>query len=63
MPEPRKEDLTPGEFASLREVAIGGLMQKRIPQEHRDRLIRLRLIEQVSGGLKATPSGALLARS
>jgi hypothetical protein len=52
--------LTDDERASLREVARGGLMQKRIPPEHQRKLTQLGLIEQTLGGsFAATTKGRL----
>ena len=51
--------LTSAEAAALREVASGGLMQKVIPADIRDRLIKMGYIEQKLGGLAATTKGKL----
>ena len=52
------QPLTPAEFASLKEVSIG-LMAKRIPIEHREKLIEMGLIEQKLGGLMLTNEGKM----
>jgi len=54
-----KNKLTSAEEEALREVARGGLMQKVIPAEIEDRLIKLGYIEQKLGGLVATAEGQL----
>jgi hypothetical protein len=53
--------LTSEEEAALCEVARGGLMQKVIPLEIKDRLVKLGYIEQKFGGLVATSKGKLWA--
>ena len=40
--------LSPDEFESLREVS-GGLVEKKIPKAHRERLLDLLLIEEARG--------------
>jgi hypothetical protein len=58
----RKEDLTAEELASLEEVGKGA-SQKAIPDEHKKRLIELRLVKPGAGGLMQTPHGIFIARS
>lgn len=57
----RKEDLTAEEFASLKEI---GNAQSRnsIPDEHKKRLLELRLIKDEVGNLRQTPHGIFIAR-
>jgi hypothetical protein len=50
--------LTSAEFASLKEVSVG-LMARKIPVEHREKLIRLGLIEQKLGGPMLTAQGKM----
>jgi hypothetical protein len=50
-------DLTPSEAQALREVARGRLMQRRIGDAERDRLLELGYIERLFGGLQATAEG------
>ncbi len=45
--------LTHEEFVSLRDCAKG-LMHRTIPAEHKDRLIQLGYIQELSGGLRLT---------
>lgn len=54
--------LTRAELESLKEVARGGLMQKRIPDADAEKLMQLGLIEQKLGGLAATAKGILEVR-
>jgi len=49
--------LTHKEFVSLRDCANKGLMQRTIPAEHKDRLIQLGYIQELSGGLRLTNAG------
>jgi hypothetical protein len=48
--------LTHEEFVSLRDCAKG-LMHRTIPAEHKDRLIQLGYIQELSGGLRLTNAG------
>jgi hypothetical protein len=50
--------LTHEEFVSLRDCAKG-LMHHTIPAEHKDRLIQLGYIHELSGGLRLTNAGRL----
>jgi hypothetical protein len=50
--------LTHEEFVSLRDCAKG-LMHRAIPVEHKDRLIQLGYIQELSGGLRLTSAGRL----
>jgi hypothetical protein len=50
--------LTHEEFVSLRDCAKG-LMHRTIPAEHKDRLIQLGYIQELSGGLRLTNAGRL----
>src|SRR6266496_5581701 len=50
--------LTHEEFVSLRDCAKG-LMHRAIPAEHKDRLIQLGYIQELSGGLRLTHAGRL----
>jgi hypothetical protein len=50
--------LTHEEFVSLRDCAKG-LMHRTIPAEHKDRLIQLGYIQELSGGLRLTDAGTL----
>src|SRR5882757_1743427 len=50
--------LTHEEFVSLRDCAKG-LMHQAIPAEHKDRLIQLGYIQELSGGLRLTNAGRL----
>jgi hypothetical protein len=50
--------LTHEEFVSLRDCAKG-LMHRAIPAEHKDRLIQLGYIQELSGGLRLTNAGRL----
>jgi hypothetical protein len=56
-----KSDLTAAEFAALREVSTG-FMSRTIPKSRRVRLVELGLIQEVMGGLMATPAGRIVAR-
>ena len=58
---PTKSDLTALEFAALREVS-SGFMSCTIPKGRRTRLVELGLIQEVMGGLMATPAGRIVAR-
>ena len=58
----RKEDLTAEELASLEEVGKG-VSQQNIPDEHKKRLLDLRLVKEGAGGLVQTPHGIFIARS
>jgi len=49
--------LTPEEFNSLKEVARGGPLRKRIPDDHRRKLRKLRYIVLKLGGDVATREG------
>ena len=50
-------ELTAGEALALREVARGRLMQRKISDNDRDRLLELGYIEEKLGGLQATSDG------
>jgi len=52
-----QNELTAGEVHALREVARGRLMQKKIAEADRDRLLELGYIEWKFGGLQATTAG------
>lgn len=56
----RREDLNAEEFASLKEVGKG-LPQGSIPDEHKKRLIELRLVKEEVGNLRQTPHGVVIA--
>ena len=56
-----KSDLTAAEFTALREVSTG-FMSRTIPKSRRARLVELGLIQEVMGGLMATPAGRIVAR-
>jgi hypothetical protein len=58
----RREDLTADEFRSLKEIS-SELSGKVIPDEHKKRLIELRLIKDEHGNLRQTPHGIFLARA
>jgi len=58
----RKEDVTAEEMVSLQEVGKG-VSQKNIPDEHRKRLVELRLVKEGVGGLMQTPHGIFIAGS
>jgi hypothetical protein len=58
----RKEDVTAEEMVSLQEVGKG-VSQRNIPDEHRKRLVELRLVKEGVGGLMQTPHGIFIARS
>jgi hypothetical protein len=49
-------DLSENEFAALQEVARG-FDQRSIPESHRRKLIDLRLIYKLLGGLRMTAAG------
>jgi hypothetical protein len=55
----RRENLNAEEFASLKQVG-NGLSQDNIPNEHKKRLIELRLVKQDLGNLRLTPHGIFL---
>jgi hypothetical protein len=55
---PAPPPLTHEEFVSLRDCAKG-LMHRAIPVEHKDRLIQLGYIQELSGGLRLTNAGRL----
>jgi hypothetical protein len=57
----RRENLNDEEFASLKEVG-SGLSRNSIPEEHKKRLIELRLIKEELGNLRQTPHGVFIAR-
>jgi hypothetical protein len=59
---PGRADLTPSEFSSLCLVARG-FMSRTIPSSERKRLVELGLIQDIMGGLMATPAGRMVARS
>ena len=50
--------LTHEEFVSLRDCSKG-LMHRAIPADHKDRLIQLGYIQELSGGLRLTNAGRL----
>jgi hypothetical protein len=52
-----QNELTAGEIQALREIARGRLMQRKIAEADRDRLLELGYIEQKFGGLQATTEG------
>ena len=56
----RREDLTPEEFASLKEVGTAP-SRVSIPDEHKKRLIELRLIKDELGNLRQTPHGIFIS--
>jgi hypothetical protein len=58
---PTRSDLTDAEFSALREVSTG-FMSRTIPLARRARLVELGLIQEVMGGLMATPAGRIVAR-
>ncbi len=49
--------LTRSELQALQEVTRGRLMQKKIPDADRDRLIEAGYVEHKLGGLQATSEG------
>ena len=55
-------ELTNDEFVSLCGVA-NGLMSRNIPRAHRERLVRLKLIQDLMGILIPTPEGRIVART
>jgi len=57
----RREDLTDEEFASLKEVGRA-LPRSGIPEDHRKRLMELRLIKDDLGNLHQTPHGVFIAQ-
>ena len=56
-----KQDLTAEELASLKKIG-SGLPQSAIPEDHRTRLMELRLIKDELGNLRQTPHGIFIAR-
>jgi hypothetical protein len=56
----RRQDLTAEEFASLKEIG-NKVSQNSIPDEHKKRLIELRLIKDDLGTLRQTPHGIIIA--
>lgn len=52
-----QNELAASEVHALREVARGRLMQKKIAEADRDRLLELGYIEWKFGGLQATTTG------
>jgi hypothetical protein len=56
-----RENLNDEEFASLKEVG-NAVTRNGIPEEHKKRLIELRLIKEELGNLTQTPHGIFLAR-
>jgi hypothetical protein len=52
-----QDELTMSETNALREVARGRLMQRKLSDADRDRLIELGYIERKFGGLQATDEG------
>ena len=58
----RREDLTPEEFASLKEIGTAPA-RASIPDEHKKRLIELRLIKDELGNLRQTPHGIFVCRT
>jgi hypothetical protein len=59
---PGRDELTPSEFSSLCLVSKG-FMGRTIPASDRKRLVELRLIQDIMGGLMATPAGRMVSRS
>ena len=57
----RKEDLSAEELASVQGVGNGS--RTAIPDEHKKRLIELRLVKEVLGDLRQTPHGIFIART
>ncbi len=58
----RREDLSAEEMASLQGVGNGS-SRNGIPDEHKKRLIELRLVKEVLGDLRQTPHGIFIART
>ena len=58
---PTRSDLTALEFSALREISTG-FMSRTIPKDRRARLVELGLIQEVMGGLMATPAGRIVSR-
>jgi len=58
----RREDLSAEELAALRGIG-GGAPQAAISDEHKRRLIELRLVKEELGDLRQTPHGVFIARS
>jgi hypothetical protein len=52
-----QNELTTSEAQALREVARGRMMQRKIGDADRDRLLELGYIERKFGGLQATTEG------
>jgi hypothetical protein len=59
---PGRNDLTPSEFSSLCLVARG-FMSRTIASSDRKRLVELGLIQDIMGGLMATPAGRMVSRT
>lgn len=57
----RREDLSAEELATLRGIVSGS--RASIPDEHKKRLIELRLVKEELGDLRQTPHGVFIARS
>jgi hypothetical protein len=55
-----RENLNDEEFASLREVG-NGQARTSIPEEHKKRLLELRLVKEELGNLRQTPHGVFIA--
>ena len=55
-----RENLNDEEYASLREVG-SGLAQASIPEQHKKRLLELRLVKEELGNLRQTPHGIFIA--
>ena len=58
----RREDLSAEELAALRGVGPGP-SRSSISDEHKKRLIELRLVKEESGDLRQTPHGVFIART
>jgi hypothetical protein len=58
----RREDLSPEELAALRGVGTGS-SRNSLSDEHRKRLIELRLVKEEMGDLRQTPHGVYIART
>lgn len=56
----RRENLNDEEFASLKEVG-NGLSRDAIPDQHKQRLLELRLVKEELGTLRQTPHGIFIA--
>jgi hypothetical protein len=59
---PGRSALTAAEFSSLCLVSKG-FMSRTIPADHIKRLVELRLIQDIMGGLMATPAGRMVSRT